>query len=73
MTHLAWRRRGRQRRAAPGQVAAITPSSQLTEMSGDQLPCLTACTAALTATSAKARQATAYSHAVLDFMASSVL
>jgi hypothetical protein len=51
-----------------GQVAATTASSQLTEMSGDQLPSLTDCTMALTATSAAASPATAYSHVVLGFM-----
>lgn len=40
-------------------VAAITANSQLTEMSGDQLPCLTDRTTALTATRAAARPATA--------------
>jgi hypothetical protein len=52
-------------------VAAITPSSQLTEMSGDQLPSLTDCTTALTATSAAAAPATAYSHVVLGLMTTS--
>jgi len=57
----------------PGQMATMTPSSQLTEMSGDQLPSRTACTTALTATSARARQAPAYSHIVPRFMTAPVL
>jgi len=57
-----------QRYLARGQVATITASSQLTEMSGDQLCCLIACTMALTAITAAISPATTVSQFVLFLM-----
>jgi hypothetical protein len=51
----------------------ITAASQPTERSGDQLPCRTDCTIALTATSKAAAAATPYNHRALSFIEHPVL
>jgi len=50
-----------------------TAGSQPTERTGDQLPCRTDCTIALTATSRAATAATPYNHRALSFIEHPVL
>lgn len=51
----------------------ITAASQPTDKTGDQLPCRTDCTIALTATSRAASPATTYSHCLPSFIEYPVL
>lgn len=51
----------------------ITAASQPTERTGDQLPCRTDCTIALTATSRATTAATPYNHRALGFIERPVL